>query len=276
MARVTPIPFKKPPLSFSDQVLKLKKRGMLILDEQKAAFYLSQINYYRFAAYCLPFELDKENHCLRQGTSFEDVFNLYIFDREIRLLILDAIERFEVSIRTQMAYHLSHNHNTAHPHLISQLFNDQSLYKDATTRLANDVQSSKEEFIKHLRSQYIEALPPIWASVELMSMGQLSKWYSNIKFRSDRQSIASFYQVDEKVLTSFCRHLTHIRNYCAHHARLWNRGFTITMSLPRSGPQKLLDGLDSTRLQSRSKRKVYNTLVMLIHLMSLINPDHHY
>ena len=114
MVRVSPIPFNKPPLTFIEQVQKLKKRGMQVPDEHKAAFYLSHINYYRFTAYCLPFEQNQTTHLLRQGTRFDDVLKLYIFDRELRLLILDVIERFEVSIRTQMAYHLSRNHNTAH------------------------------------------------------------------------------------------------------------------------------------------------------------------
>jgi len=276
MVRVSPISFNKPPLTFIEQVQKLKKRGMQVPDEHKAAFYLSQINYDRFTAYCLPFEQNQTTHLLRQGTRFDDVLKLYIFDRELRLLILDVIERFEVSIRTQMAYHLSRNHNTAHPHLIPQIFKKQQVYNDSIIRLANDIKNSKEGFIKHLTSRYEEDLPPIWASVELMTIGQLSKWYSNIKSRADRQSIASIYQVDEKILTSLCQHLTHVRNYSAHHARLWNRGFTLTMAIPRKGPDTLISGLDSTQLQSRSQRKLYNTLVMLIHLMNVMNPGHHW
>nr|WP_306671313.1 Abi family protein [Endozoicomonas sp. SESOKO2] len=70
------------------------------------------MNYYRFRAYCLPYEEEHASHRLRAGTHFDDVLNLYIFDRELRLLVLDAIERLEVSLRTQFAYHLSHNHET--------------------------------------------------------------------------------------------------------------------------------------------------------------------
>lgn len=276
MARAPSIPFNKPPLSFATQVQKLQQHGMLVPDIQKAEFYLSQLNYYRFAAYCLPFEQDHATHTLCQGTSFDDVLNLYIFDRELRLLVLDAIERFEVSIRTQMAYHLSHNHNTAHPHLNPMLFHNPLIYGAAVNKLASDVKYSKEDFIKHLTSCYEELLPPIWASVELMTMGQLSKWYSNIESRADRRSIANIYQVDEKILTSFCQHLTHVRNYSAHHARLWNRGFTLTMTVPRRGPQDLVAGLDSTQQQGRAQRKLYNTLVMLIHLMNVMNPGHHW
>ena len=95
--------YSKPPTTFSQQVDLLEQRGLVIADKAKAEFYLSQLNYYRFAAYCLPFEQDHDSHQFRAGTCFEDVFNLYIFDRELRLLVLDAIERFEVSLRTQLA-----------------------------------------------------------------------------------------------------------------------------------------------------------------------------
>ena len=109
------IPFAKPPKTFAEQVDKLRDHGLNIPDSAKAEFYLSQLNYYRFAAYCLPFEQNHTTHKFRLGISFDDVLNLYIFDRELRLLLLDAIERIEVSLRTQMAYHLSHRYNTAPP-----------------------------------------------------------------------------------------------------------------------------------------------------------------
>ncbi|MDO3387767.1 Abi family protein, partial [Gilvimarinus sp. SDUM040013] len=105
------IPFAKQPRSFADQVQILQSHGLNIPDQTKAEFYLSQLNYYRLAAYCLPFEQNHATHQVIPGTSFDDVLNLYIFDRELRLLLMDAIERVEVSLRTQMAYHLSHRHN---------------------------------------------------------------------------------------------------------------------------------------------------------------------
>ncbi|MFT6908393.1 MAG: abortive infection bacteriophage resistance protein [Oleiphilaceae bacterium] len=274
MPRHQRIAFDKPPLSFKNQVDKLKLHGLNIPDPDKAEFYLSQLNYYRFSAYCLPFEQDHATHAFQANTSFDDVLNLYIFDRELRLLVLDAIERFEVSLRTQLAYHLSHNHNTAHPHLDPLVFHSRSIYDVSLKNLTDEVTRSREDFIRHLQQKYSESLPPIWAAVELMTIGQLSKWLSNIKKRRDRQDIARFYQIDESILTSFCKHLTHVRNYSAHHARLWNRGFTLTMQIPRKGQQSLIQSFDSSNLRGQQQRKLYNTLVMLLHLMNIMNPHH--
>lgn len=269
-------PFMKPPTSFADQVQRLIGRGLSVPDIALAEHYLAQLNYYRFAAYCLPFEQNHATYTFKANTQFDDVLNLYIFDRELRLLLLDAIERVEVSLRTQMAYHLSHNHNTAHPHLKPDLFFNPIIYGVSISKLDNDVRSSKEEFIKHLSQKYEEFLPPIWAVVELMTMGHLSKWFSNIKARNDRQAISRIYGLDEKILTSFCHHLTPIRNYCAHHARLWNRDFTVLMTLPIKGRAELINGLNTPVSNQQPNRKIYNTLVMLIYLMDVINPNHHW
>ncbi len=270
------VPFTKPPKTFAEQVQILQSRGLDVPDPGKAEFYLAQLNYYRLAAYCLPYEQDHATHQFAAGTSFDDVLNLYIFDRELRLLVLDSIERIEVSLRTQMAYHLSHIHNTPHPHLKPEIFFNPVVYDGSISKLSNDVRNSKEDFIKHLTRKYEELLPPVWSVVELMTMGQLSKWFSNIDARSDRQAISHGYGLDEKIMTSFCEHLSLLRNHAAHHARLWNRDFTKTPRLPRKGPADLLNSLFVLPDTDRRLRKLYNTLVITAYLMDVINPGHHW
>lgn len=270
------VPFIKPPRTFTDQVQILRSHGLDIPDPAKAEFYLAQLNYYRLAAYCLPFEQNHATHQVIPGTSFDDVLNLYIFDRELRLLLLDAIERVEVSLRTQMAYHLSHRHNTAHPHLNQALFLSLGKYQAGLSNLQNEVAKSNEDFIRHLTTKYQEALPPIWAVVELMTMGQLSKWFSNIKARQDRKAISQIYGIDEKVMTSFCEHLSLVRNMAAHHARLWNRDITKKMRLPTHGPNDLLNSLLVLPDTDRRLRKLYNTFTMTLYLMRVIAPEHHW
>lgn len=270
------VPYLKPPLSFPDQIKLFQSRGLVVPDKTKAEFYLSQLNYYRLAAYCLPFEQSHANHHFVAGTTFNEILNLYIFDRELRLLLLDAIERIEVSLRTQLAQYLSINHNSAHPHLDPGLYADAKVYKSSLSKLSFDVKNSNEDFIRHLTSKYREKLPPIWAVVELMTLGQLSRWFSNIKARKDRQSISQIYGVDEKVMTSFCEHLSLVRNCAAHHARLWNRDFTKLMILPRNAPSDLLASLLVLPNQDRKLRKLYNTVVMTAYLMDVINPGHHW
>lgn len=123
--------------------------------------YLAHLNYYRIGAYWLPFELDHSQHKLRTDITFEDVLDLYVFDRELRLLVMDAIERFEVSLRTQWAYHLAHTYGS-HAYLDSSIFVDQNSYLSTLSILAGEIGRSRETFIEHLLSTYDEAMPPIW------------------------------------------------------------------------------------------------------------------
>lgn len=262
-------PFSKPATTYAQQVALLQQRGMVIQDTAEAVFYLQHLNYYRLGAYWLPFEADHATHRFRAGTRFDEVLNLYVFDRELRLLVLDAIERVEVSVRSQWAYQLAHQHGP-HAHLDVDLAFKPHLWQGNLSKLSEEVSRSDEAFIKHLQSTYAETLPPVWAVCEVMSLGLLSRWYNNLKPMPTRRAIAAAYGVDEKVLESWLRHLSLVRNTCAHHSRLWNREFTITPLLPRSKPTGL-----AIQFQSNS-RKLYNSLIILLHCMDVIAPRHHW
>ena len=102
--------YTKPPLTYYEQVELLKSRGLLIPDEERVIRHLSNISYYRLSAYMLPFKEIKDGSYTDrfiEGTTWDDVYNLYLFDRKFRLLVFDAIERLEISIRTQIIYQLA-------------------------------------------------------------------------------------------------------------------------------------------------------------------------
>ena len=264
--------FSKKPLSFKEQISQLEKRGLLIGDRDKAEFYLSHLNYYRLAAYSLAFEKHNNSHQYVEGTSFDHILDLYIFDRELRLLVLDSIERVEVSIRTYFAYTLAHKYGP-HEYLNPALFKAKWPHARNVRQLENENRNSREVFIRHLREKYDEPLPPIWATVEVMTFGQLSNWYANLTSGADRNAIANVYGMDEINLVSFLHHLSTVRNICAHHSRLWNREFTFTFKLPKKRPSQLLEILN---FSPATIKRIYNTLVMLDYLMVTISPDTHW
>ena len=81
-------------------------------------------------------------------------------DRELRLLVMDAIERVEVSVRTRWAHELGLRHGS-HAHLNSTLFKARSQHwnhPDAVASLIRAVEQSREIFILHLRSTYDELI----------------------------------------------------------------------------------------------------------------------
>lgn len=262
-------PFTKSAKTWPEQVAILQGRGMVIANPAEAEFYLQHLNYYRLGAYWLPFEIDHGNHTFRPGTRFEDVLNLYIFDRQLRLHAMDAIERIEVSIRSTWAYHLADQHGP-HAHLDPNLAFKQHRWQQNIDKLTDEVSRSEETFIRHLRQTYSEPLPPVWAVCEVMSLGLLSRWYDNLKPMPVRRAIANTYDLDQATLASWLRHLSLVRNTCAHHSRLWNREFTITPAAPGHKPA----GLAAQWVPG--SRKLYNSLVILLHCMDIIAPHHHW
>ena len=262
--------FIKPPISIDEQIILLKKRGMLIHDYDRAVHYLKHISYYRLRAYWLPFEIKcdvPDEHAFKEGTSFEDVVDLYVFDRELRLLIMDAVERIEVSVRASWAYYLATTYG-AHGYLDRNLYAKPTHYDEACSLLINEIKRSKDTFIEHYKNKYGDPTePPIWMTAEVISLGQLSKWIANLKFRKDRKLIAENFKLDEKVYVSIIHHLAYIRNICAHHGRLWNKIFTVTMTIPNY-PDYL-----NISMNSKNLKNIYNTLCIINYLLKITSPN---
>lgn len=160
----------------------------------------------------------------------------------------------------------------SHAHLNAAIFQNPAKHSQSVDRLKEDVDQSREEFIRHLNAKYSEALPPIWAVVELMSLGQLSSWYGNLKHRADLKSVADDFNMGGEKLKSYLHHLTVLRNFCAHHARVWNRQIGFTINLP-TGPIGLVNSLNRDPV---AQRKLYNTYVILVFLLNQISPGHHW
>lgn len=259
-----PRPYNKPATTYAQQVAKLQSRGMSVSDPATAQHFLQHINYYRLTAYWLPFEVDHASQKFKAGTTFEDVLALYNFDRELRLLILDAIERIEVSVRAQWAYYLGHTYG-AHAHLDKALAYNPVHWQKNKDDLKKEVDRADEIFIQHLQAAYSEELPPIWAVCEVMSMGLLSRWYKNLRHLSDQKAIAQVYGLNAGRMQSWLHHLSVVRNTCAHHSRFWNRDYN-RVSLMHRGKNPEFVASD----------KLYNSIVAILQLMDVIAPHHHW
>ena len=94
----------KPPLSVAGQITLLKQRGMLFRDEANAPHFLQNISYYRLKGYWWDMQADYTLHTFNSNTYFEDIGDRYNFDRHLRLILFDSIERREISLRTKMIY----------------------------------------------------------------------------------------------------------------------------------------------------------------------------
>jgi abortive infection bacteriophage resistance protein len=179
---------------------------------------------------------------------------------------MDAIERVEVSFRGTWAHHLAMKYGP-HGYLDPTLYHRADRYAQAFSKLIEDLSRSKDTFIVHYKAKYDDPEhPPIWMTSEIISLGQLSMWFSNLKFRPDRQAIAKQYGLDESILVSLAHHLTYVRNICAHHGRLWNKQITVKMTVPNS-PVSLKLAMNQVVLG-----RLYNTLAVLGYLMEIVAP----
>lgn len=260
--------YTKLPLPIENQIDLLISRGMVIPDWDRAFRYLSHISYFRLRGYWIPFETpdNGKDHHFKEGTSFDDVLDLYIFDRKFRLLMLEAIERVEISFRAHFANELGVCYGS-HFYLDGKYIHSTRIHSGLIASLQTEIDRSTELFIAHYKKTYDNPpLPPVWAAAEVMSFGQLSLWFKNLKTRSDRNRVGKPYGIDEIILQSFMHHLTFIRNITAHHGRLWNRRMTITMKLPKR-PKAL-----AVMFNLKTDRYIANTVIMLGYFLKLISP----
>lgn len=259
---------------------------MIVEDKARAALFLENVGYYRFSGYSYPFRkreiVNKEakiSDDFIPGTNFETIIQLYLFDRRLRLHVLDAIERVEVSVRVRLALEMGTLGVTAHrelAHLEPRIANRQ---KNPTALTSYDLWKQdldklelrcKEDFADHFRQSYPQDDFPIWISIEMWDFGLLSKYFEFLRIK-DAHRIASHYGVvKSNIFGSWLRAINFIRNKCAHHARLWNAGVIEQPALPIKGT---LTELDHLAKDSRQTEKLYGTLVIIIHLMKTICPD---
>src|SRR5574344_326837 len=143
--------FNKPPLTYEKQVELLLSRGLIVTDRKRAERHLANISYYRLSAYMLPYKKKEDGiiiDAFKEGTTWDDIYDLYVFDRKLRLLVFDAIERLEVAIRTQIIYQLSHKYGS-HWQDNKDIFSTTKLKtKDKTINI--DIYSELQE---HLQEQ---------------------------------------------------------------------------------------------------------------------------
>lgn len=283
--------YQKPFLCFVEQLQLLKARGLRVSDETSAIDYLRRIGYYRLSAYWYPFRetslqqdsvskklIVRRNDQFIEGARFQDAVDLYVFDKRLRLLLLDAIERIEIAVRVDIAHLLGEYDAFAHtnPVLLHGNFTKKIKLKTGTTGYSdwiknyNDlVARSKEDFVKHYCCKYGGPLP-IWIAVELWDFGLLSNFYQGMAI-GDKERIAAKYGLHSwKTMASWLRTINHVRNIAAHHSRLWNKNLVDQPKMPEPGEITTFDRLvGNTEIASR----VYGVLCILAHLMQKICPN---
>lgn len=262
--------YNKGPIDFPQQLDVLRERGMIIGNEYKALEQLGSISYFRLASYWCSMEMMEEAGCHRflPDTHFEDVIDLYLFDKKLRALIFIAIQDVEIALRTRIIHHFSLKHG-AFWFMNKDLFKDENIHNHCLTNLKNELGRTKEEFIQEHFSKYDSPeFPPVWKTLEVVSFGTLSKLYCNIKDTEVKKLVAKSFNLPQYTyLESWIKSASVLRNCCAHHARLWNRRFPVIPKVPQRLP---LSWIDNNAVRPM---KLYAQLCYLAYLEQSINPN---
>lgn len=219
----------KTPLTYEEQLKILISRGLIVKDKFFAISVLNRVSYYRLSAYCIPFQSPKD--CFKKNTTFQDVYGLYRFDHELRMIVINALERIEIAIRTSITYYLAHKFS-AFGYLEKNSFHSSFKHEKWLIAVEEEIGRSRETFIKHYKDKYAQSKHfPIWMASEVFSFGRLSQLFSALHFK-DQKEIAKVYSLPRGVFRSWIHMLVYTRNLCAHHSRLWNRVLAIKPAFP--------------------------------------------
>jgi len=259
--------YNKLPVAIPEQIALLKSRGLTFNSETKAAHYLSNISYYRLRAYTYPFQDNtQENHPFVTAVSFEQIIDLYVFDRHLRLLVFDGIEKIEIALRTQIIYNFALT-NGSFWHLKPELYRDAMRFANQLDSLQKEVDRSNETFIDHYKTKYTQPTePPCWMSLEVSSMGLLSKIFQNLKRGKEKKAVTNHFGLtDPMILENWMHCFCNLRNICAHHGRIWNRRL-VPIKLPYNTIEPFLDNANLY------PNKLYATLCCIEYVLQIISP----
>ena len=264
--------FEKLPLTIQEQIERLQKRGLIITSSDNAFHYLSHISYYRLGEYWHSMQSNKDDHCFKENSKFKDVISLYKFDGELKILLFDVIEKIEISLRTKLIYHLSHEFNPWWFQNFDLFIDSKALVKTLAS-LEEELGRSKEITIKNHLKKHKDDLrfPPAWKSLEQTSFGSLSKLYGNLKntIKSKDTIAEEFGAINHTFLPSWLQSIAQIRNYCAHHSRLWNKNLPGSPKLLSNPPHNWVEDVP----KQHEFQKLYVHLCVMKYLLNIIQPD---
>jgi len=267
--------YTKSPISVDEQIAKLEKRGLNFLDKTSAREYLKNIGCYRLRSYTYPFQNntdpDVDHAFILKDICFEDIIDLYLFDRRLRNLIFNELEKIEVAVRTKMS--LVYSVSTEDPWWFeaAERYKDKNFYEKLVENIKADVLRSNEDFIRHYKEKYDSPeMPPSWMTLEVVSFGALSRMYGLLRDSREKQKITEEFGIRKSdVLSNWLHAFSNLRNCCAHHSRIWNRRFAIHLKLSYNTTNPFLSKSETETLEHN---KIFAILCAVKYIVDIISP----
>jgi Abortive infection bacteriophage resistance protein len=251
----------------SDLIPLLRGRGLVISNEPQAENYLWGIGYFRFSAYLRPlYREPKSKHLFKDNASFEQALNMYRFDRKLRLLLFNEIERIEVAIRSALVNIVSDGVRDVFWMTNARYFYNSNVFNNSLGIIDTELGRTKEEFVLHFKNTYSDAYPPAWMIAEILPLGVICSIYRNINNHSLRKKVAKHFGLTTTVFESWILTLAILRNLCCHHARVWNKDLVVRPTLPQSTHYSWID------TSKTDIKRVYIRICMIKYLLCSVSP----
>ena len=219
------------------------------------------------SAYMYPFlQMPKNLHRFKQGASFRKVMMLYRFDKKLRLLIFNEIEKIEVAVRSAIVD--VGCVITANPFWMTdcQNFVNQTKHQQTMRLIDDELRRSREDFIVHFQQTYSDSYPPAWMLSEILPFGVMTNIFSNIRNMRLKKSVAQRFGLQVAPFESWMTIVTLTRNSCCHHARVWNKQNTIRPMLPNKMTHPWLS-LPTDML------RIYFNICIIKYFINIISPS---
>lgn len=251
-------------------------RRHLQADKAVLLAWLEAVGYYRLKGYLIPFYIPGTED-FRPGTQLEDIVDIYMFDRHLREMTLDAIARLEVAMRARIVKVICDSDVDPMAYTKPSMFGKMTVYEHAKLlmKIGASVQQSKNEpFLVHATRVYgFDHLPPIWTAMEVLSFGTMMDMFAGL---SDalQQKIADEFHVRPSVLAGWFSLIRKIRNVCAHHGRLWNRSLQDAQTSRIGAAPELRPLHDCLVAQTRrSGSSVFTALSIIAYCLQIVRPQ---
>lgn len=264
--------YTKPPLSTYEHLQLLKERGLEISDEDRAIKFIDSIGYYRLSGYMYHLQSADGDHRFQEGITFNQIIDTYHFDKKLRMLLLDYLERIEVSLRAIITNKFSLEYGFFW-YTDVRLYDKREVFDLIQAQLHDSVADEKEQFIKAFKTKYTaERLPPSNMALELLSFGKLARLYDGLKSDGCKNSIAGNFDLPSSILASWLIYLNNVRNVCAHHGRLWNRRITADRPIIPTRKKYAFTGY----WDEHSNTTLYGVITLVTKLLNSISPNHRF
>lgn len=212
--------------TLDQQIEILRSRNLIVNDEEKAKDILLRENYFFINGYRHMFLDGEKSKNFLNGTTFEELYATFLFDRNIRNIMFKYLLIVENNFKSIISYQLSKKYGFKEKdYLDPKNFTQDSL----KTRQVHDILNKMRRQIRINGRQHTATLHylsnygyiPMWILVKVLSFGIIAELYDILKIE-DQVTIADLYHLDSDSLSIYLHLLANFRNLCAHEDILYD------------------------------------------------------